>query len=467
MMMLVLEILMYGLLIILIGLIMMKKRIKKEYLVILFSVSVFVFLLHLFFGYMRWQFYPLYLAGIIAIIGLFLIKIRGIVLKRYLRISIFIVSSLLLMISLGSTLVFPMYDIPNPSGDYAIGTESFIIEDDTREELYSDEIGDFRRIKIQIWYPADSTEGYELAPWLEDGVEIARGLSRDMGFPFFVLDHTADIMSNSYINAPLNDDLNRYPVVIISHGWRGFRNIHTDFAEELASNGYIVVGIDHTYGSVATVFDDDIVNLAEDALPPRETTDDFLDYANQLVNTYAGDVTTTINYLETLNDVELSSKFNGRLDLSNIGLLGHSTGGGGDVAVALNDDRIDALIGLDAWVEPIAESNINQGLMIPSLFLRSESWEEGYNNTTLLSLIDQSAYPPLLYQIDGTTHFDFAMVYMYSPLTKYIGFSGDIDSEYLNLIMKEMILDFFAGTLNSDSSSELDTDMWDEVKQIR
>jgi len=344
----------------------------------------------------------------------------------------------------------------------------FIIEDETREELYSDESNDYRRIKIQIWYPAESVEGYELAPWLDDGVEIARGLSKDMGFPFFVLDHTADIMSNAYINAPINNDLERYPVVIISHGWRGFRNIHTDFAEELASNGYIVVGIDHTYGSVATVFDDDdVVHVALEALPQRETTPDFLDYANQLVYTYAGDITTTINYLEVLNDLDVSSRFNGKLDLTTIGLVGHSTGGGAGVAVALDDERIDAVVGLDSWVEPINETNINQGLEIPALFLRSESWEVGFNNTSLLALIDQSSYDPLLYQIDGTTHFDFAMVYMYSPLTKYIGFSGEIDSEYLNVIMKTMILDFFAGTLGNPLSNDFDTDEWEEVKQIR
>ena len=82
---------------------------------------------------------------------------------------------------------------------------------------------------------------------------------------------------------------------------------------------------------------------------------------------------------------------------------------------------------------------------------------------TLNALIDNSSYSPLLYQIEGTTHFDFTMVYMYSPLTKYIGFSGSVEGEYLNSILKSMISSFFNQTLKGDQNSEIDSDHWDEV----
>ena len=296
---------------------------------------------------------------------------------------------------------------------------------------------------------------------------VARALSKDFGLPTFALDHTADIMSNSYLEAPISNALDDYPVIILSHGWRGFRDIHTDYAEELASLGYIVVGIDHTYGSVATVFsDEDIAYLNKGALPDRETTPDFLDYANQLVSTYAADVITTLNYLEEINDSNNPSRFSGKLDLTNIGLLGHSTGGGGDVTAALNDDRIDAVMGLDAWVEPIAETEINKGLTIPSLFLRSGQWEVGFNNTNLYNLVENTTDSSMLYQIDGTTHFDFAMVYMYSPLIKLIGFSGTVENEYLNSILKSMISDFFNETLRNATDSGRDVTTWEEVRMI-
>src|SRR5699024_4604584 len=101
------------------------------------------------------------------------------------------------------------------------------------EELYTDDEDDHRRIKYQIWYPAESTEGHKKAKWISDGKTLTRQLARSFHLPSFVLDHTAEIYSNSYIDAPVSSNKPMYPVVIISHGWQGFRELHTDFAEEL------------------------------------------------------------------------------------------------------------------------------------------------------------------------------------------------------------------------------------------
>ncbi|MBU1019921.1 MAG: hypothetical protein KJ847_01795, partial [Firmicutes bacterium] len=270
--------------------------------------------------------------------------------------------------------------------------------------------------------------------------------------------------------APINETYSEYPIVVISHGWRGFKNLHTDLAEELASLGYIVVGIDHTYGSVATVFsDDEIAYLNLDALPDRETTSNFLEYANTLVNTYAGDITLTLNELEKMNTGEVLSRFEGKLDLENIGLLGHSTGGGAGAAVAINDDRVKALFGMDSWVEPISDTEIAIGLDIPAIFLRSESWDTGPNNVNLMRLVMQNIDNTRLYQIKGTTHYDFSMAYMYSPLTKNLGMTGELEGDYLVSIFKSMIREFFDQTLKVDNNVGLIeiSNPWDELLKLR
>jgi len=416
-------------------------------------------------GEFKWQLFPLVLVVITLILKFQLESVSRISLPILLKKSFIILTSLFLFISLVSLIVLPQYKLPLPSGSYLIGTESKVIEDNSRLELYSEKENDLRKIKIQIWYPAETVLGYDISPWIEDGIKITRGLSRDIGLPYFMLDHTALIPSNSYYNAPISNISDSYPIVILSHGWRGFRNIHTDYAEELASRGYIVIGIDHAFGSVATAFEEETVYLNKDALPERETTPDFLDYANALVSTYAQDITFTLDYIELLNQ-DSSSRFFSRFDLEKIGLLGHSTGGGAATNVGLKDERINAVIGLDAWVEPILEDEIALGLKIPSLFLKSETWETGLNNEVLSSLVDNSSYVPQVYQIDGTTHYDFAMVYMYSPLTKAIGFNGSLDNEYLNNIIKTMINDFFDKELRNITGNEVDITPWEEVKVV-
>lgn len=441
------------------------KSARNKYLIAITVVTIILLLMNVSIRGSRWQLYPLYsVVTLIVFMGVF----NGLQQKRQIRFLILFLSITLIIISGVSKFVFPVYEMPYPNGDSPIGTESFIVIDESRDEAYG--LEGKRKVKLQLWYPAETTEGYDRIPWLEDGRVVAKALAIDTGLPSFVLNHTELVMSNSYSNAPLSDEENNYPVVVISHGWRGFRNLHTDLAEELASMGYIVVGIDHTYGSVATVFsEEEIAYLNLDALPDREDTPDFLNYANTLVNTYAGDITLTINELERMNSGIDGSRFEGKINLENIGLLGHSTGGGAGVAVAITDNRIDAIFGMDSWVEPINNQEIEKGLDIPTIFLRSESWETGLNNEKLMMLVEENISNTRLYQIDGTTHYDFSMAYMYSPLTKPLGMTGELEGEYLVQIIKSMMLDFFNQTLKVNNNGEhiYIKDDWVEVRKIR
>jgi hypothetical protein len=218
------------------------------------------------------------------------------------------------------------------------------------------------------------------------------------------------------------------------------------------------------------VFNDgEVAYLNKEALPKKELTPNFLEYANKLVNTYAGDVTLTLNELNKFNEGKVNSNFKGKFDLSRIGLLGHSTGGGADVSIALKDKRIRAIIGMDAWVEPINAVDIEKGLKIPALFLRSGQWEVGLNNKNLLSLIDKSSGPIALYQINDTTHLDFTMVYMYSPLTKYINITGKLDGRISSSIQKDFIQSFFDINLKYNNFININNvaDKWKEVKKIK
>ena len=465
--MLILEIFLFLVTIVTLYLVLSNKISNKSLFVMLFGLIVVAFIMHAFFAGFMWQLLLLYIAVVLLIIFGYFKKIKEINIKnRILKIitilflTLFVISGLLMF-------SFPKYKLPEPSGDFLIGTKTFIVNEE-RPEIYTDDPNDTRRIKLQIWYPAETIDGYEQVPWLIDGVTVSRALSKDFGFPSFALNQTANILSHSYLDAPISDSRDKYPIVIISHGWSGFMNLHTDFAEELASLGYIVVSIDHTYGSVVTVFnEDDVAYKNEDALPNRESTTDFLDYANRLVSTYGNDVIATIDYLEILNSDSELSNFTGKLDLTKIGVLGHSTGGGGDVYAAIKDDRIKALIGLDAWVESIDSNDIDLGLKIPSLFLRSGDWETGDNNDNLYNLVDNSEDSSILYQIDGTTHFDFTMVYMFSPLIKLVGFSGSINSKDLNMILEETIVNFFDETLKADINSDFSPDGFDEIRIIR
>lgn len=411
----------------------------------------------------RWQFIIIYILYGLVFLLLLWIRFKNVVFKKWMLISAMSVSIFIVLFTSILAYGFPIYDMPDASGDFLIGTKTFEVTDEERVDPYG-ENNDARRIKIQVWYPAETVQGDTLAFWLEDGLDIPRSLTKDWGLPNFILDQTVEVRSNSFKDAPIHSALNDYPVVVISHGWSGFRQLHSDIAEEYASQGFIAVSIDHTYGSLATVFEDETLYLNKEALPPRETTPDFLTYANTLVNTYGDDVITTINYLETLNETN-DNMFYNRIDLDQIIAIGHSTGGGGVVSAALKDSRIDGIIGLDAWVESLEESRVLEGLNIPALFLRSGDWEISFNNERLYQLVESSPQATL-YQVNGTTHYDFAMVYMYSPFTGLLGISGDVKSARVNEIIEALSLDFLA-SLNQSAPFEVAIDDYLELIRIQ
>ena len=406
-----------------------QKQQQQMYLLFIFLALIG---LHLSIGLIRWQRIPLYL----SIVSFLLVQANGYLNKKIVK-GILVG---LLMLSGIANQAFPIYPMPQPTGSLLVGTQSVILTDSTRIDLYHPN-EQARQFKIQLWYPTDNIEGLNRALWIEDGVEMKRALALDMGLPAFVFDPLATYMSNAYADAPLRPTQSAYDVVIISHGWSSLRTLHTDLAEELASQGMIVIAIEHTYGSLATRFaENDIQYLNRDALPPRALTPDYLAYANRLVNTYADDIVTTIDWLSTMTTMQDHWLYQ-QLDPTSITLIGHSTGGGAAVKAGMVDERVAKVIGFDAWVEPLVETEIENGSTTPSLFIRSEAWEVGENNSALIPLVSASPHSTL-YQLAGTTHYDFAMVYMFSPLSPLLGVTGSLDRDWLNNFLFESVLSF-------------------------
>ncbi len=347
-----------------------------------------------------------------------------------------------LVLTIGLLWMFPRLNMPVPTGPYKIGTVSYEATDTNRKELYGDHAGENRRIRFQIWYPADSLDGGKQVKWLTDGKRVASGIPVVYGAPGFMLNHMGLIASSAYSGLKISEQETSYPVVIISHGWTGFMNLHSDLGEMLASYGYIAVSINHTYGAMVSVFDDGEVIYADmNALPDRGTVDDFDKYSHALVNTFALDSQLVLDFLE--NYPADSGVLKNRIDLDHIGALGHSTGGGGVVQLALTNPKIKAVFGMDACVEPINREILETGLHIPSAFLRSEQWKIGPNNAFLQQLFSKTTVKPMIYQVVGGNHQDFSMVYMYRPIVEVFGLSGSLDMLENAAIQQDFVLTFF------------------------
>lgn len=412
---------------------------EKSKFIALF-ILIFAFI-HLVFGKIKWQYFPVYFLVLIYVLMIFLNFMGVLTLTTQGSKWLLGLGGLLVISSMSLNAIFPTDSMAVPSGPFQVGTQTFELVDANRIEQYSETKDSAHKLKYQVWYPTDDVENLKKAKWISEGKTLTRQLAKSMHAPYFFLDHLADIDSNSYQGAEVSRSKDVYPVVVISHGWKGFRELHTDYAEALASNGYIAISIDHTYGSQFVSFENgDEAFLNKKALPSLVTPTQFNEYANLLATTYGEDVKVVLDDLVNLNL---------KLDLGHIGLLGHSTGGGGDVYEATTDKRVKALFGFDAWVNPLKEATLEKGLSVPAVFVRSEQWGKGPNNKALDTIIKNSNQVSFL-QMDETKHVDFSMSYMISPILKTVGFIGKLGGEQSSEIQKRLILDFFDRTLKDD-----------------
>jgi len=402
-------------------------------------------------GY-RWQMVPIYV--VTSLLGLSaLVKIQsGTDWKPFASVLTFV----LLLLSTALPILLPVPVIPRPSGPYPVGTRLYELTDESRREMYSGH-DEPRRFMIQVWYPSEATASHERAPWMANAEIYAPAIARYIEMPSFFLDHLALVTVPAYQESDVAKSEGGFPVILFSHGWNGFNAQNTSQALELASHGFVVVGVQHTYGAVITVFPDGTVAPNNPhALAPDETpTEEYEEIAHKLVDQWAGDLAYTLNDLDDLNR-DPDSAFSGRLDLSRVGVYGHSTGGGAAIQFCGTDSRCKAVLGLDPFMRPVSYEVIDSGVTQPAFFMFSQRWADDImsRNNELFNRF----YPRVensfgVVSIAGTAHYDFSDIPLLSPLAPQLGLKGPINGKRVTMIIKDYLLSFFEATLEGQAAS--------------
>ncbi len=416
------------------------------------GIALLVMLVHLWFEGYRWQMLPIY--GVSLILGLLmsarLFQIQNsefgsiVVLGSVITFWTAILGIILVLMGGILALVLPVPKIPYLVGDYAIGTVTYHWVDASRNEIYSTDPTEARELMVQVWYPAEPNPKGQPLAWIPEINEVGPAIAQRFKVPFFLLNHLRLVKSDVYEAAPLAQSQANYPVIIYSHGWGSFRKINLDQIETLASHGYIVITVDHTYASLATVFPDGRTIPLNPATLPADAPDEiYWPAAKTLVDIYAADVTFVLDQLTPLNSGEVESMFTHRLNLEQIGLFGHSTGGGAIVEVCSLDSRCKAGLGQDAWVRPVTDDIIEQGLSQPFLFMRSEPWLSGENEERLMRLYTTLPTAGYLLGILGAKHRDYTLLALMSPLASTLGIKGPINGYRMVHIVDSYVLAFF------------------------
>ena len=150
---------------------------------------------------------------------------------------------------------------------------------------------------VEVWYPAtkSSVAGkpmatYDVANWLPPSLKKLIPAGYTVSYP-----------SGGVLGVPVAPG--RYPLVVFSHGFAGFRDQSTFLTARLASWGFVVAAPDH--------FSRDLTEVLGG--PTGATTD-------------VADLMATISLMKA-QDASASSPFHSHVDTRHVGAVGHSAGG--------------------------------------------------------------------------------------------------------------------------------------------
>ncbi|MBB2743029.1 UNVERIFIED_ORG: putative dienelactone hydrolase [Microbispora rosea subsp. rosea] len=258
--------------------------------------------------------------------------------------------------------------LPEPTGPRPVGTTSLHLKDNSRVDPWVPGVK-ARELMVSLWYPAKSRKG-KRAPYMtaKESELILKG-GEITGVPYDALSRTR---TNALSDAEPAGREHSLPLVVLSPGFTEPRSSLTALAEELASRGYVVAGIDHTYESLATTFPDGRVTTCVACEAPKDQ-----EFWNTVGRSRAADVSFVLDEL-----IGAHPKWKGAalIARSRIAMAGHSAGGASTIAAMLQDARIRAGIDMDGTTfAPIPAS----GLSRPFLFLGTQAMHSpGGKDTT-------------------------------------------------------------------------------------
>lgn len=342
------------------------------------------------------------------------------------RVSIRVIAACITMIWFAACLIvlnlFPKFTLPTPSGNFGIGTASIELVDKSREETYTKDTGNFRKVMIQIWYPAkkSSLDHYESYP-----DEVGNAIQSVLQLPNWLFKYFSKIPTHTVLDAKIWDTSSKYPIILYSPGTESTRFQNMVVVEELVSNGYIVVGVDHPYTSYNVVFKDGTVAESDNAVTSSSNDESFYEYE---IDIRTRDIIYVLNELEHNNTVDAIVKLKNNFNFDKIGVIGHSYGGATVTEMLARDKRVTAGLSLDGGLWGTV---VKQGITQPFMYINASKtlellYDQNKENREFASTVIQnlsSVYEKrsndfYYLQMDGYDHYSFTDSSLISPLFK-------------------------------------------------
>lgn len=319
-------------------------------------------------------------------------------------------NSLLYAFALFLAILCPQFTQPVITGSYDVATAKYTWVDENRVEAFSG-TGENRALTVEFWYPENIT--------------------------------------------------GKVPLVVFSHGAFGFSGSNASTFNELASNGYVVASIGHTYhafftmdtsGKLTTV-DTDFLNSVN-AVNAEDDPEQEYYVPKEWMNLRIADENFVLDTIIEHVNIDSNDTLFSLIDIEHIGVFGHSLGGASFAQLGRERNDIDAVIDLDGSMlgEEIGFENGKVILNdtpypVPLLNIYAQDHYEaamelvgdGYDNF----YASQNAACSYEVMFKDAGHLNFTDLPLFSPtLAKILGV-GTVNARYCIETTNQIVLEFF------------------------
>jgi dienelactone hydrolase len=299
-------------------------------------------------------------------------------------------------------------NLPAPTGKYAVGRTSFEWTDTSRIDSLAMEAGKKRKLFLWVWYPAENNQKIQASDYLPREWRDAEA-ERQGPFSKFLTRKLEKVQSHSVDHARIAGNKDRFPLILIKSGIGPMTTDYTTFAEDLASNGYVVIGSESPYSSNVVVFaGNQVVNDNSKGNPSGDfSAVDRNLRLDRLVTIWTDDLHFILDRLEKLDHGDSIYLLYRRLDLKKTGIFGHSLGGAAAFRFCFDDPRCKA----GASIEGIPVGHIAE-LTKPFMFLTGDFSDKDSSGTQVRSIIEKIyrhlPQGSVWAKIKGAKHYNFS-----------------------------------------------------------
>ena len=275
--------------------------------------------------------------------------------------------------------------VPAPTGPNKVGTRTLDLLDADRSDPYL-ETGQGRELMVRFWYPSASNHECRPAPYASAAVWEYLGRLVQVAPP--------RVKTNSCLDSPIA--AGTHPVVVFTHGYTGTFTDYTFLFEDLASRGYVVASVAHTFESTAIQFPNGRLATSTLGSHLAKTLQMNEPSTTLAVAVRLGDLKFVMNELGHLNG-SVKGPFFGAFDMSRIALAGHSLGGMTALLGVEMEPRFGAAVSLDGVAPSTWFGPTRKPIML--LGAGSDMWDE--NNCHVWS---QMRGPRFAVNLKGSEH---------------------------------------------------------------